>query len=349
MKAYIKFIIAIILVFGITSIQAQPSDMTYDRFPFEYNKRSKTTEVATVWNKTFANLKSQFLNENNIVILHSYSSATGKKEYNYKLSKDRGNAVKTFLANKGVQRSRIQIEAHGEPNIEDYGDEDYAGDRNVLPVFKRKAQKKYVDPIDKYRNKETLEQDIKDGNKIFQNLVGPDIENIKKKYQMVRKVFLENPSADPEELAEQVKGILKEMKEIKNTKDLVEFVGKIGLDAFVDLFTSSGTREVNMARQIKYDVIIEAMASECFPRYKAATGNYDFDQKMLFYSVKLKLSKLSNHDKYKLRARFIAGKTFDMDAYYTAKIRFEKEMQNVSMFKRNLDHWFDQSEFRYRD
>ena len=35
---------------------------------------------------------------------------------------------------------------------------------------------------------------------------------------MVRKVFLQNPSADPDELKEQVKVVLKEMKEIKTER-----------------------------------------------------------------------------------------------------------------------------------
>ncbi len=348
MEQNIKFIIVAVLLINATQFQAQSGNFSEDRFPFEYNERSKTPKVSLAWEKTFSNLKGKLLDKDNRIILHSYASATGKKAYNYKLSKDRGKAVSNFLIGKGVDKSRINIEPHGEPNVENYGEDDYAGDRDVLPEFRKVPPEEYEDPIDKYRNKETLEQDIKDGDKIFYDLVGPDIENVKKKYQMVRKVFLDNPSADPEELLKQVKGILEEMEEIKSPKDLAKFIAKIGLDSFIDLFTSLGAKEVNISRQIKYVVIIEAITSECFPKYIAETKGYGFDEKMLFYSVKIKLSQLSDRDKYKLRARFIAGKSFEMYSM-PSSWRYEHKMKSISMFKRSLDNWFKHSENRYRD
>ncbi|MGK0174141.1 MAG: hypothetical protein ACI9AT_000521 [Ulvibacter sp.] len=205
------------------------------------------------------------------------------------------------------------------------------------------------DPINEYKNKETLHLDIMFGEGLFYNLVETDIQEIKKTHQMVRKVFLQNPSADPDELKDQVKGVLEDMKDIKGPKDLVEFTAKIGLDAFVDLFTSLGAREVNKARQVQYGVIIEAMTVECFPGYTPDIADYNFDEKILFYSLREKLSQLSNQNKYRLRARIIAGKTFSMDTFYTAERRFVNHMQDPSMFKRNLDNRFQKSKYRYRD
>ncbi|MFK7774340.1 MAG: hypothetical protein AB8F94_19485 [Saprospiraceae bacterium] len=206
-----------------------------------------------------------------------------------------------------------------------------------------------VDPINDYKDKSTLHWDIAQGEGLFNYLMETDIKDIKKTHQMVRKVFLQNPSADPEELKEQVKGIIEEMKEIESPKDLVEFSAKIGLDAFVDLFTSLGAREVNIARQAKYDVIIEAMTVECFPGYTANVAAYNFNERVLFYSVKEKFKKLSNQNRYKLRARIIAGKTFSMDTFYTAKRRFNNHMQDPWMFQRNLKNRFQKSKYRYRD
>jgi len=165
MKSNIRIRLCMMFFLSMSILQAQNSDVTKDRFPFEYNKRSKTTDVSDIWDQTFLNLKSSFMNDDYIVILCSYSSSTGKKEYNFKLSKDRAKAVKQFLINKGVDKSRIKIEPHGEPNIEGYGDEDYAGDRNVLPVFKIFERKK--DYIEDFRNKERLNDDIEEGNNFF--------------------------------------------------------------------------------------------------------------------------------------------------------------------------------------
>ena len=345
---YIKILLSTIITCFLFQVNAQLDDISHDRFPFDYNMRKKTKNVSNFWNKTFTNLEEKLMDKNNSIILHSYSSATGKKKYNYKLSKDRGKAVKQFLIKRGVSASRISMEIHGEPNIENYGEDDYADDRIVIPVFKRMPPEEYKDPIDEYRNKATLKGDIKDGKRIFNELVEPEVKKVRKEYQMVRKVFLQNPSADPEELKDQVKGILEDMKEIKSSKDLAKFGAKIGLDAFVDLFTSSGSKEVNMARQIKYAVITEAITTECFPRYKGEIKGYNFEKKLLFYSVKAKLAHLSNHDRYKLRAHFIAGKTFEMYSM-SSSWRYEHKMKSISSFKRSLNNWFNKSKNRYRD
>jgi len=348
MKVYIKILLSAIITCFVIQVNAQLENISNDRFPFDYNKRVKTKKVSNFWNKTFTNLEEQLMNKDNSIILHSYSSATGKKKYNYKLSKDRGKSVKEFLVNRGVSASRISIKVHGEPNIENYGNDDYADDRIVIPVFKRMPPEEYIDPIDEYRNKATLKEDIKDGERIFKKLVEPEVKKVRKEYQMVRKVFLQNPSDDPEELKKQVEGIIEEMKEIKTPKDLAKFGAKIGLDAFVDLFTSLGSKEVEMARQIKYTVITEAITTECFPRYKGNIRGYNFEKKLLFYSIKEKLRHLSNHERYKLRAHFIAGKTFEMYSM-SSSWRYEHKMKSISSFKRSLNNWFKKSKNRYRD
>ena len=207
----------------------------------------------------------------------------------------------------------------------------------------------YADPINDYKSAKSLHWDILYGEGIFNNIVEVEINKIKKNHQMVRKVFLENPSADSEELKEQVWGILEDMSEIKSPKDLVEFSAKIGLDAFIDLFTSLGAREVNKARQAQYDIIIDAMTVEVFPGYEVNTGHYNFEEQFLFSSLREKLSKLSDQNKYRLRARIIAGKTFSMDTFYTAELRFKDYMQSPWMFQRNLKNRFQKSNYRYRD
>ncbi len=159
---------------------------------------------------------------------------------------------------------------------------------------------------------------------------------------MVRKVFLDNPSADPRELLAQVTGILKDIAAIESTQDLAEFVEKIGLDAFVDLFTSLGARKVNMARQVKFDVIIEAVTSICFPDYTPSIEQYAFEDKLLYFSTKVKLQHLSNLKRYKLRARFIAGKLFGVGglASFPSDWRFENKMQDPTAFQYGLKGMF---------
>ena len=206
--------------------------------------------------------------------------------------------------------------------------------------------------IIQHKNSVLLHWDIAMGEAIFDNLIEVDIKDIKKKHKMVDKLFLDNPSDDPVELAGQVKSIFEDLVDVKNGKNVYKevalFSAKIGVDAFIDLFTSLGAREVNKDRQVKYDVIIEALTEACFPDYVAQVEDYNFDERLLFYSLQGKLNILSDKEKYRLRAMVIAGPTFSFDAYYTADMRFKDYMQDPWMFSRNLKNRFQKSKYRYR-
>ncbi|QCX37963.1 hypothetical protein FF125_05765 [Aureibaculum algae] len=353
MKTYVNTVFGVMFFLCMTIIQAQNSDSTNDRFPFEYNERSKTTEVSLIWDKVYTNLYASFMNEDNVIILHSYSSATGKKEYNMKLSKERGNAVKKFLVNNGVEASRIKIQPHGEPNIENY-DDDYAGDRNVIPEFKRRTTEKSKDFIDAFKSKETLDDDINEGHKIFLKIVNPYVTYIKNKYHLQELPGPGRPSKDVNEFLKQTKEVFDDAKgaygdaTTGDYKNLAEVVGNYGAASFIDLFTSLQAGKVAKNRKLLYDVIGEAFATECFPNYNANIEDCTIIEKFLFYSVKYKVSGLSNLKKYKLRVRFVAGKTHTMSTF-PRSYRFERSMDDYSMFMANIRHYFALSDTRYKD
>ena len=48
------------------------------------------------------------------VVLTGHADRIGTEDYNQKLSEDRAQAVADYLATKGVDRSRLQVEAKGE-------------------------------------------------------------------------------------------------------------------------------------------------------------------------------------------------------------------------------------------
>lgn len=353
MKTLIR--IGLVLLFiSMSSLQAQNDNATNDRFPFEYNKRVKTTEVSWIWDNVFKAMYNDFMNKDNIIILHSFSSAKGKTEYNYKLSKDRGEAVKEYLVNKGVNASRIKIEPHGEPNIENYGDDDFEGDRNVLPQIKRMTVEKKVNYIDEFKNYATLDEDIEDGHDLFLKIIKPYVTYIKKEYHLQKLPGPGRPSKDVDEFLKQTKQVYNDAKGvyadavIGDYENLVEVVGKYGAASFIDLFTSLQAGKVAKKRKLLYDVIGEAFAVECFPEYYANTAEYSVGQKFLFYSVKYEVSRLSNFEKYKLRVRFIAGKTYTLSTF-PRKDRFERSLDDYSMFTSNIRHYFAKSDTRYKD
>lgn len=354
MKTYIRITTGIIYILSVSILQAQYNDSTNDRFPFEYNKRTKTSEVARIWDNVFNTLYDDFMYKDNVIILHCYSSATGKEAYNHKLSLDRGTAVKQFLVQNGVESSKIKIEPHGEPNIENYGDEDYFGDRNVLPEFQRLAPETSYDYIDQFKNKETLNEDIDDGHKIFLKIIAPYITYIKDRYHLEKLPGPGRPSKDVNEFLKQTKEVFDDAKGVYGDaikgdyENLIDVVGEYGAASFIDLFTSLQAGKVAKDRKSLYDVIGEALATECFSEYESSIDDYTIGQKFLFYSVKYKVSELSNFEKYKLRVRFIAGKTYTLSTF-PRSTRFEQSMDDYSMFMANIRHFFAQSDTRYKD
>ena len=118
--------------------------------------------------------------------------------------------------------------------------------------------------------------------------------------------------------------------------------------SFIDLFTSLQAGKVAKDRKPLYDAIGEAFATECFPDYNAIIDDYTIGQKFLFYSVKYEVGRLSNFEKYKVRVRFIAGKTYTLSTFPRSD-RFERSMDDYSMFMANVRHYFAQSDTRYKD
>jgi hypothetical protein len=331
-------------------LQAQSSDATNDRFPFEYNKRSKTAEVSLIWDKVYNNLYEKFIDTDNHIILHSYGSSTGKKAYNLKLSKDRGKEVEKFLVENGIETSRIKIELH----IENFIDEDYAPDREVVPSFERQQAQKSQDYIDEFKNKKTLDDDIEDGHKIFLTIIYPYVNYIKERYHLQELPGPGRPSKDVNKFLKQTKEVFNDAKGAYGDaitgdyKNLAEVVGKYGAASFIDLFTSLQAGKVAKDRKPLYDAIGEAFATECFINYNANIDDYTIDKKFLFYSVKYRVSNLSNFEKYKVRVRFIAGKTYTLSTFPRSD-RFERSMSDYSMFMANVRHYFAQSDTRYKD
>ena len=77
---------------------------------FATNKSTLTTKAKANLDKLVPIFNSY--EETNIVI-YGYTDSTGKEEYNQKLSEKRANAVKGYLANKGLQLNRFQIKGLG--------------------------------------------------------------------------------------------------------------------------------------------------------------------------------------------------------------------------------------------
>lgn len=349
MRTFTQVLFTAALVFCIHSANAQGEYNSYDSFLFESGERVMTNPVEENWNAVWYILESSLLDKNLMITLTGYAShMEGDSEYTYTLAYDRADAVKEYLVYWGIDANRIEVLAYGALNADDDNGQENPAHREVYAEFSQMPYVAPVDEIDQYRNAATLQADIKAGKELFEYLAGTAIKDVKERYLMVRKVFLQDPSDDPEVLMGQVNGILKEMDGIKSPEDYAKFVGKIALDSFVDLFTAGGSRQVNIDRQVKYDVIKDATVSECFPNEYIDETNFSIDERILYHSVKMKMRYLNNHERYQIRAHFIAGKTFEMYSKSAAD-RFADDMQSASKFRRGLDNWFNTSEYRYRD
>jgi hypothetical protein len=349
MRTLNQLLCSVALLCCINSAHAQGGDRVYDSFLFESGQRVLTDGVTDHWSAVWYHLEAYITDPNWKITLTGYAShLEGDSDYTYQLALDRANAVKDYLVYWGVQENRIETLAYGAIYDDDDNGQENPANREVFPEFSQMPYTAPADEIDQYRNAATLQADIQAGKELFEYLAGTAIKDVKEKHLMVRKVFLQDPSDDPEVLLGQVEGILKEMDGIKSPEDFAKFVGKIGLDAFVDLFTAGGSRQVNLDRQVKYDVIKDATVSECFPNEPIDESHFSIDERILYHSVKMKMRYLNNHERYQIRAHFIAGDTFEMYSQ-PASVRFEQNMQSAYWFRRGLDNWFNTSEYRYRD
>jgi OmpA-OmpF porin, OOP family len=78
---------------------------------FEFNSSVLKTSAYSVLDKAVANLKANTVSG---VQLDGYASNEGTDEHNLQLSKDRAEAVKTYLVNAGVDAGKVSTKGYGE-------------------------------------------------------------------------------------------------------------------------------------------------------------------------------------------------------------------------------------------
>ncbi|AUC81022.1 OmpA family protein [Lacinutrix sp. Bg11-31] len=375
MKNYNKITTAIIIILFTIQLQAQGDwnapteeeerskiytmkDAIRDKqyvFSFNFNKSSETA----MWSGIFLMLEKRFRYTDYNITLQCFSSAGESESYDKELATKRGNAVKKFLIDKGISKSRINIEVYGNKDIYGIKSEgfnglkDYVYHRRVEPIFVLKEKKKIKDFIIDFKNAETLNDDIDEGQEIFLDLIEPYVKAIKEGNHLQKLPGVGRPSSDQDEFLEQAESLIKEtVKAGTNPKKLGKLIATYGLGSFIDLFTSNQTKVIAKNRKEMYIMIIEAFTKYCFPKYpsnnRIKQGNYSSSQKYLFYVIGYEISKLSNHEKYKIRARFIAGQTPGLSTESRSH-RFKYKINNPSTFKSSMSFFFAKSEYRYRD
>lgn len=77
---------------------------------FNTNKSSLTTTAQANLNKLVPVFKSY---ENTNIVIYGYTDSTGSAAYNKTLSEKRANAVKSYLANKGLNNARFEAKGLG--------------------------------------------------------------------------------------------------------------------------------------------------------------------------------------------------------------------------------------------
>ncbi len=366
MKHKINFILGIILFIVVVQVQAQILDETEAElmeqsktytmeeairdekyvFSFSFNESTETA----MWEGVFYMLQRRFTELD--FVLQCFSSGAEIEEYDKQLATKRGEAVKQFLILNGVPENKIKIEVFGNRDTdgwESIGDEtlDDRFDRRVEPVFVFKERQEFVN---QHLSIETLDDDIDEGEKIFLKIIKPYVEAIKSGNHLQKLPGVGRPSSDEDEFVEQAKSLIKEtVKAGTNPKKLGKLIGTYGLGSFIDLFTSNQTSIIAKNRGEMYDVIIEAFTFECFPKYDSSSLHYSESQLFLYYLIRYQIQNLSNHEKYKIRARFIAGKIYNSFSTESKIRRFNTKMNKAHVFSSNMHHFFSQSKYRYKD
>jgi outer membrane protein OmpA-like peptidoglycan-associated protein len=95
----------------------QLTDMGWDITPayFDYNGTTLRGETKALLDKNFKVLKE---NRELTVIINGYTDSRGTNDYNLHLSKQRANAVRQYLIQKGISRNRISIVGYGEEKVD---------------------------------------------------------------------------------------------------------------------------------------------------------------------------------------------------------------------------------------
>jgi OOP family OmpA-OmpF porin len=83
----------------------------YNNIQFEFNSSVLRTSAYPALDKLSSDVRA---NTAMRIQLDGHASAEGTEEYNMQLSKDRANAVKTYLVNSGVSASNISTRGYGE-------------------------------------------------------------------------------------------------------------------------------------------------------------------------------------------------------------------------------------------
>ena len=98
-----------------------PAAAAYANIQFEFDSSVLKPSSYPELDATSADLKSS----GKTITLAGYASAEGTAAHNMRLSKDRANAVKTYLVNSGVDARHLKVKAYGETHpIADNSTED---------------------------------------------------------------------------------------------------------------------------------------------------------------------------------------------------------------------------------
>jgi len=94
-------------------VKQQEIDINEVKIQFEFDSSVLRTDSYTILDQVASQMKS---NPTSTYYLNGYASIEGTKEHNLILSKDRANAVKTYLVNAGVNASNIKTKGFGTRN-----------------------------------------------------------------------------------------------------------------------------------------------------------------------------------------------------------------------------------------
>ncbi|WP_426670736.1 OmpA family protein [Mucilaginibacter sp. McL0603] len=83
------------------------------KIQFEFDSSVLRTSSYSTLDQVASQMK---LDPNSTYVLNGYASIEGTKEHNLRLSKDRANAVKTYLVNAGVSANNIKTKGFGTRN-----------------------------------------------------------------------------------------------------------------------------------------------------------------------------------------------------------------------------------------
>ncbi|SIS66190.1 OmpA family protein [Neptunomonas antarctica] len=337
---------------------------------FEFGKSVPDLKTQKNLIQYFDRIQHDIVGTQNKVIIRGYASHPGSNSFNRNLSLKRAQWLKAWLVDQGVDSERISVIPMGEWAVEPGIDEpenpdaeyDVAENRSALidieynnvpdPIPKKEEDVKDESELTELRNErfpDNFDQDWLDGKELFQKLVEPEADLIRREIALPENPIMAAPSDNPEKFQGQVWDIVKGGRKI-NPLQVGKTLGKSILGSFIDLATSNLTGEIADQRYDMYGALSIAVAAGIDENYDADLKSMTDVQRALYNHLLPKVEKLSTREKHVIQAYLVEkdqGSNVSVNPTRLSEGKLDEIFSGYTI-QSGAEKAFNASEYRYK-